>query len=506
MVVMPFFLKKNTLLFILISSPLLFSSCISPNIQAPFPDDSNSGEINGTASVLASGILIPSPASTFEPDIRTYFPNPGIGWQDDHKHDEIIPLFQETVYYPVRKDISWKALNPAEGVFDWSVFDALYKHAVQNGKQFSFRVYTMVDFETGPAIPDWAVQKGIVFTPLGDPDYAGCVYQEEWGNFVNALLERYDGDPNIAFIDISGYGNYNEWSWHDHQTEWDAVWDAAFQAGEAGPATMQKLDAQARRRLADMFIGGKFDAHSCVDPSGEIVNVGYSYKGAENTQLVMPFAGIKQSTQYVFLKRPDIGFRYDCLGRDGDHDAKVDLIGDRWMTAPVVYELCADSVELEEMQSLLHTTHGSLVHNNDFSELSLLTPIISTIGYRYYVEQAAVEAGAAPGQILISMTWQNSGTAPNYPKMGQDFELHLYLMNYQNDILSESLILTDTSKWLPKVPQDIQVLIEMPSGAFSGNYYLAVSLIDKRTAKPIFLAFGEPDALLRYRIASFYYK
>lgn len=505
-VCMQSFLNRFKILTFLVLAAFIFSSCRFLDIQALIQGNED-GNITGTPMpVRAAGTLIPDLGVSFEPDTQTYFPNPGMGWQDDHKHEEIPSLFQETIYYPVRKEIAWRVLNPAEDVYNWSVLDAHLERAVREGKQFSFRVYTMIDFESGHMVPDWVIEGGAIITELGDPNYSSCVYQEEWGDFVSALLERYDGDPNIAFIDISGYGNFNEWSWHDHQTEWDSVWDEAFQAGSAGPATMRELDAQARRRLADMFIGGSFNGHTCLDSAGDLEIVNYSYVGAARTQLVMPFAGIKQATQYVFLKSPEIGFRYDCLGRDGDNDSKVELIGERWKDAPVIFELCADSIRLEEIQTLLQAAHGSIVHNNDFSDLGSIYSTISAIGYRYYVTNASLQLGDSPGQVLLSMTWQNIGTSPNYPKMGQEFDLHVYLMNEWNEIVTVKILAVDTTQWLPGLVQDVQVSIDMPSDAYVGNYVVRVSLVERRTAEPIFLAFGTPDGDLRYPVASFYYK
>lgn len=453
----------------------------------------------------ASGIVIPIDLGTFTPDLVTYLPNPGIGWQDAHGHEEIFPYFPETIYYPVRANIAWKVLNPAKDVYDWSALDSQLDRAIQEGKQFSFRVYTTIYEEH--MVPGWAIAEGVTITPYGDPDYSNCIYQEDWGIFVNALLNRYDGNPNIAFIDISGYGDFNEWGWNDRQTMWDEVWSTAFDEGEASPSTITELDAQARRRLADMFIGGSFEKHLCRDASGSISQTSYSYMGASHTQLVMPFAGIRQSTQYVFLRRQDIGFRFDCLGRSGDFDVITHLVGERWKYAPVVFELCGEETDdLDQMQALLQATHGSVVHNNDFSDLPSLQSILVPIGYRYYMEAADIRQSSTTGKLLLTMIWQNIGNAPNYPKMGQDFEMHVYVEDEQNVVLSDQIVNVNTATWLPNVPQNLDVLIGLPLKTPVGIYTLAVSIIDKRTGKPIYLAFGTPDKERRYTIGSFEYK
>ncbi len=122
------------------------------------------------------------------------------------------------------------------------------------------------------------------------------------GSFVNALVERYDGNPNIAFIDISGYGDFNEWSWVD-QTEWDFSWEEHYNQGTASKYTFNTIDGQARRRLADMFIGGEFTDTFAERISNKPRYVNYKYAGFQKSQLVLPYAGMIQATQYVFTQR-----------------------------------------------------------------------------------------------------------------------------------------------------------------------------------------------------------
>src|SRR5690606_4762305 len=129
----------------------------------------------------------------------------------------------------------------------------------------------------------------------------------------------------------SGYGNFNEWGWEDSQTTWEDNY--------MNPTT---LDGQARSRLAEMFIGGSNNSHRC-QTGNSTQTTSYNYVGFQETQLVMPFAGIQQSTRYVAESRSDVGIRYDCLGRDASLPKIDDVIEATWRTAPIVFEFCADS-------------------------------------------------------------------------------------------------------------------------------------------------------------------
>ena len=439
-----------------------------------------------------------------------YIANPGIGWQQDVKSENrnVLP---ETVAYSVRHDVTWLQLNPAESVYDWTPLDAELDQAVRAGKQYSFRVETMSGGSFGGAqVPVWVLQAGAALLPSGEPDYSNCTYQEKWGEFVDALAGRYDGNPNIAYIDISGYGDFNEWQSSD-QTHSDPAWDTAVAAGNYDAAAFKSLDGQARRRLVDMFVGESFRQHACRNRSGQVQNIDYSYSGFQQTQLIMPFSGILQSTQYAAWRRRDVGFRYDCLGGSMKPERIIVAAGDTWRRAPVAFELCPpDDFALDVARSVLVQSHGSLVHDNDSALTTVETQsLVLDAGYRYVLRSATVPDSAMPGQdLLVRMDWQNTGTAPAYPHMGQDFKLHLYLIGQLGQAALDGEAPVNVSTWMPAnapggLPPDnlVTVTMHLPDGLPDGIYQLEVAIINSNTGVPIRLGFGEPDVTGRYPLA-----
>lgn len=426
-----------------------------------------------------------------------YLANPGMGWQKDTSKNS--DYFPETVAYLYRTDISWRIINPASGVYDWTPLDAQAQLATLNKKQFSFRVFTMIGEEYGGhQVPNWVIDQGAVILPSGEPDYSNCVYQQEWGRFVNALLNRYDGDANIAYIDISGYGDFNEWGWLASQTEWDVLWEKNFLKGKIDSFEMETIDSAARRRLADMFIGGSQESHLCRMKNGTIQTVNYLYDGAQKTQLIMPYAGIVQSSQYVYARKSDVGFRYDCLGRE--HELPFDQFDINWKTAPIVYEFCGpNSFQIPFAETLIQNTHPILIHNNAYQgSFDDLQKLMEYVGYRYVLKEASVDSlQKSPGNDLsLSMLWKNTGTSPAYPKMGQNFQLHVYLLRQDNQLIIDYLLNTDISKWIPAHPFSldnaplyrVDTTITLPSDLEPGTYTLKISIADKRTNMPIQIA------------------
>lgn len=427
-----------------------------------------------------------------------YIVNPGMGWQYDGSFIDTSGFFFETVAYANRLDITWSNLNPAEDVYNWAPLEQQLSLAVSDGKQFSFRVATMGgEIYGGHRVPEWVLQKGAIIFSSGEPDYSNCVYQQEWGKFVSALLQRYDGNPDIAFIDISGYGNFNEWSWQD-QTEWDWLWDSHYKNSTATPSSFSTLDGQARRRLADMFLGGAYDLHQCRTETGSVQTISYSYLGAQTTQLVMPYAGIIQATQYVFTKRKDVGFRYDCLGRD--IDLPIQELSQIWRSAPVVYELCSsDEFNVSIAQNFVEQTHPVLIHNNGYTKDSdNLLALMLPVGYRFFLKEVRLLPIVKAGEEMqISMVWQNHGVAIPYAKMGQMLQLYVYLIDPVTDetVLAYP-VSVDPASWLPAdtfssldVPEYwLNVSFPIPVSVCAGEYILALSIIDRSSNQPIQLA------------------
>jgi hypothetical protein len=448
-----------------------------------------------------------------------YITNPGIGWQ--HAPSIGDPLLPETVMYPQRSDISWLILNPDEGVYEWDVLDGFIVDAIAENKQISFRVYTMRGEEFGGhQLPEWVVDAGAVILENGEPDYSNCTYQNEWANFVEVLRERYDGHPHIAYIDISGYGDFNEWSWRDEQTEWDDKWADAYEDGEAEVSDIVTLDGQARRRLLDIYIGGAYSRHKCRTATGDIETFDYDYPGFQQTQLIMPYAGIRQSMQYMVTRRSDVGFRHDCLGREESDTDIIDKLGQEldmlWRTAPVIYEFCGSLEDnfIEPATNLLQATHGSLVHDNlddeEYRNVEAIADLMRYVGYRYELGEAIFprKTTTATG-FNLQMVWRNVGYAPSYPRMGQDLQLVGYLVDAAtNETIGEFVLDSAVANWMPAetigepapdypVNRNIQT-----ANVPIGTYQVQVAIINQRTTQPINLAIEGQAANGRFTLGT----
>lgn len=157
--------------------------------------------------------------------------NPGMGWTL-HYYSNVIGNYGaklepsdtledwpglSTVYLRV----PWAFLEPKEGEFNWSLFDTPAQRWISKGRKVAIRM-TSCESWMRNATPKWvqdAGAKGIEFEfgkgpkpggPLWEPDYLDPVFLQKLQRFLAAAAQRYDGNPNVAFIDIGSFGMWGE--------------------------------------------------------------------------------------------------------------------------------------------------------------------------------------------------------------------------------------------------------------------------------------------------------
>ena len=117
--------------------------------------------------------------------------------------------------------IPWAFVEPEEGRFNWPILDTPAQRWIAKGKRVAFRL-TCSENWTKFATPEWvknAGAKGVFYDwgkgpdPNGqfwDPDFADPVFLAKLEDFLRAMAARYDGNPNVAFLDIGTYGMWGE--------------------------------------------------------------------------------------------------------------------------------------------------------------------------------------------------------------------------------------------------------------------------------------------------------
>lgn len=184
-------------------------------------------------------LLTRLPLSGAQPSLVTVRPadtdealvNPGMGWTL-HFYSNFIENYgsklepSDTVDdWPglsvVYLRVPWSFLEPQEGQFNWSLLDTPAQRWIAKGKRIGLRISCSESW-LRYATPQWvqaAGAQGIDFEfgkgprpdgPLWDPEYLDPVFLEKLDHFLAALARRYDGNPNVAFLDLGSFGMWGE--------------------------------------------------------------------------------------------------------------------------------------------------------------------------------------------------------------------------------------------------------------------------------------------------------
>jgi hypothetical protein len=110
---------------------------------------------------------------------------------------------------------NWADLEPREGVYNWAGLDKALSNAKSAGRTMIVRIFTNRS-SAMQASPSWFFSTWGVgyYYPAGtthkSPVAWDAVYQQKFGNFLKAFGQRYNGHPQIEFIQIAGVGVYGE--------------------------------------------------------------------------------------------------------------------------------------------------------------------------------------------------------------------------------------------------------------------------------------------------------
>lgn len=458
--------------------------------------------------VLAT-LLVSSLASSFSawaerivitpPAFDGILTNPGMGVASFHDGYGQKPTPEEYPDTGIEYDrFYWNELEPKEGVYQFDAIEHAFSVAQhhQPAMNVGLRVMVLDEPQSGSKIPDWLIAKGIkgqwvengkTFVPdLSDPVF--IAYAQK---LLNAMGARYDGNPELAYIDIGIVGSWGEW----HNSNF----------GELQPLTEKYTPAQLNRYV---------DMHFTSFPK---------------TPKIMLISG---GESLAYASRKGAGWRADCWGdwhnftpdwshmrddypaRLADAQAAFPGFNTRWHHAPVSLEICG---YLNEWQSVQHYTREQVQATFDWaiaqhaSTLNLksrpvpaeyrdiLDRALLHIGYRYRVSQLQFENSVQSGQpIIVDATWQNDGVAPVY----LPWLIQWRLVNARGDVVARKGTQDDVRQWLPGSHQS-HFSFDMPAALPAGKYQLEVALTDHQGTPRIRLANEGRKADGWYPMASF---
>ncbi len=406
-------------------------------------------------------------------EVDTLFANPGQGWMSQSRSPRGEPRFPCSVVY-IR--FNWADAEPEEGRYNWKLIDEVIAAWKPRAAAVSLRVMTCNAHSSGYyASPKWLFDagcKGSEYLVGGDdptsggqripriePDYADPIYLEKHGAFLRQLGARYDGHPEVEFLDIGSYGVWGEWH------------------------TKHPAPVGVRKQIVDLYLGA-FHKTPLVFMSDDAEVLNYAL--AHGT-----------------------GFRRDGVGSPWHEEnwigsakyAGVAGMADTWKRAPVVFEWFGDYAYLQSRKwsfdaavNFMLSNHVDLINDNigrlPPEAMPQLEKLARLAGARFALRQLVHEGTVRPGAPLhLQMTWANVGVG----KLHRPYALRLFLLNAQGQPACSADAKADPRQWLPG-EHVITEMFPLPTTIAAGDYTLALALVDPTgRQRPFRLAIDAPE-------------
>lgn len=380
--------------------------------------------------------------------------------------------------------VYWKYMEPEPVKYNWAMIDNALKTAAERGQTLMLRIAPYGDGDND--VPAW--YRRIVGKEVKclsdkwrvdpeDPRYLKC-----FGGLIQALGQRYDGNPDLESVDVSIIGFWGE--------------------GDGS----HLLTDLTRISLINCYLDNFKKTHLTFQPlNGDAPDPGKLVNG---TTIAASWPGGKDNgtgPQMSYL-----GYRLDCLGdmttelwpeQHWSHMIDIypkDIIksgmSEVWKKAPVTMEICwtflhwLDSLKYDEKTVNYIFGEALKWHISSFNAKScevpeawspLIDSWLNRMGYRFVLRRFEYPATVTQqGQLQICSLWENIGVAPVY----RDYRLAVRIRNSQYaEVLPLSANVRD---WLPGdiVCDDVLYIpFEMPAGL----YNLDIAIVSPVTYEPL---------------------
>lgn len=296
--------------------------------------------------------------------------------------------------------LPWAYIEPVENQFDWSVVDAPAQRWIDKGLQVAFR-FTVSESWMRYATPKWvqdAGARGYNFTvgkgvdeqgPFWEPCYDDPVFLEKYAHFLAAAAARYDGNPNVAFVDVGSFGVWGE--------------------GHTFASTQITYPAAVVKRHIDLYTG-------CFKKTLLAANDDFSFQGDETIQYALE-KGLTLRDDSILVQPPPKSYFNATMAQAF------------WPKLPVILEhehynssIARGAWNREIFLRAIEEYHASYMCIHWFprefleKERALIDQVNQRLGYRLRLSEAAWPAKLRINERLeFSSSWTNAGVAPCYP-------------------------------------------------------------------------------------------
>jgi hypothetical protein len=375
----------------------------------------------------------------------------------------------------VYANFTWRELEPQNGHFDFA--DIEKKFHLNEWKKKNIKLVFRVVLDTPGStkhmdIPDW------LYTEI---NHDGTWYDHAWGKgfspnysnpkliayheqLIQKLAERYNNNPEIAFIELGSIGHWGEW----HTLQQDGIY-----------IPFPKLP------VVDKYVN-QYTKYF----NNKILLMRRPYQIALDSKMGLfnDMFGKKSDTD-EFLKWIKNGYKLWLTGEN------MPAMSNYWKRAPTGGEFAPtdhwedyfSAANFPETMKQLNETHVSWLgpsspaaypRNGELQ--ARINQFLEKMGYHFrLLEEIHPEKARSGESINLIMDWENTGVTPFYFQ----WPLEISLADKDGNIVYKEQLKTDIRKWLPGKHKE-NATVALSSDLKTGDYLLCVAIIDPATKKP----------------------
>ena len=323
--------------------------------------------------------------------------------------------------------LPWCYLEPEEGVFRWDIIESKVRPWLKAGKKVAFRI-TCQD-HTIVSTPKWVLDKGVkgeyyhykndpknalIFEPAWDDP----ILLAEYAKFLKAFARRYDGNPDVAYVDLGSFGLYGE----GHSP-------GLMKLRDGHPEEFDRICKMHLDMLRRWLPNTQLVISDDIGGGGWIAGVGTTIGAGEN-----PFLRDGRSRLYdhpilAYARALGYGLRDDSIMCDPKRPWNSDHFGRIFARErPVVIETGhitkrfeTNSWKPEYLKKCIEDYRASYISTHGFPDLYWKTnkrvwkDFANRLGYRFELRKVEYpDEVKVSERVSVKSTWVNVGVAPEY--------------------------------------------------------------------------------------------
>ncbi len=393
---------------------------------------------------------------SFTNDTGEVLLNPGKGWvlynnKESNKYNDIVNIGYTR--------IDWCDVEKSEGEYNWDIIDQRIKVYENKGKKYSFGILCASSSSKSEYVtPKWVFDAGAKYYTYYNkeneieqkiPIWTDKIFLSKLNDFIQALAQRYDGNKNIAFIDIRSYGNFGE----------------------------QHLGT-----IGGEYISSDVLINSYLKP----------YRDAfSKTLLVSPCGEKRYEEAYRWGVENGISLRRDGIFKWSDGSECAMAYG----KAPTVFEYTADYNWMKKNNYWSYDNLIQYINNGKPSYLQFdpnmynenkefCKYIANKIGYYFKFKQANYTNTIKTTENNdITLTFTNEGVAPLY----EPCTFYIGLLDQKYNLVKKYKTDINPQKWMPNEESKEEISLQL-DGVDDGDYIIALGLFyNENDEKPTYL-------------------